>query len=57
LLDVPPQFCSIKITQAFRDFASTQMLAPKPSWREGGHGRMGEAFREKGGEICLPAAK
>lgn len=31
-------------------------LRPKPK-RKGGRAEMSEKFREKGGEICLPAAE
>jgi len=59
-----PKFCSMKITQEVRDFAAKQnagaetFLAAAPvseSEAEAGMREMSEAFREKGGEIYLPA--
>ncbi len=60
-----PKFCSMKITQEVRDFAAKQnqeadaFLAAKPSEAdaEAGMAEMSEKFREKGGEIYLPAAE
>jgi phosphomethylpyrimidine synthase len=40
-----PKFCSMKITQEVREFAQQGMT------------EMSETFREKGGEIYLPAAE
>ncbi|PAX06857.1 phosphomethylpyrimidine synthase ThiC [Sphingomonas lenta] len=56
-----PKFCSMKITQEVRDFAAKQnapadtFLAAKEVER--GMGEMAERFREKGGEVYLPAAE
>ncbi|TVV71469.1 phosphomethylpyrimidine synthase ThiC [Sphingomonas solaris] len=59
-----PKFCSMKITQEVRDFAATQnqpsssFLAAQPvasEDAEAGMAKMSETFREKGGEIYLPA--
>ena len=56
-----PKFCSMKITQEVRDFAAKQnagaetFLAVEEA--EAGMEQMSETFREKGGEIYLPAAE
>jgi len=56
-----PKFCSMKITQEVRDFAAKQdagavtFLAAEDA--EQGMAEMSERFREKGGEIYLPAAE
>ena len=64
-----PKFCSMKITQEVRDFAARQnsdsFLAAGPgpadlsadasAKAEAGMAEMSEKFREKGGEIYLPA--
>jgi phosphomethylpyrimidine synthase len=59
-----PKFCSMKITQEVRDFAAKQnasadtFLAATPvseAEAEEGMHKMSETFREKGGEIYLPA--
>jgi phosphomethylpyrimidine synthase len=59
-----PKFCSMKITQEVRDFAAKQnseadtFLAAQPvseGEAEAGMQQMSETFREKGGEIYLPA--
>jgi phosphomethylpyrimidine synthase len=59
-----PKFCSMKITQEVREFAARQnegvesFLAVKPiaaADAEAGMAEMSEKFREKGGEIYLPA--
>jgi phosphomethylpyrimidine synthase len=59
-----PKFCSMKITQEVRDFAAKQnqeadaFLAAAPvdeAEAEAGMAEMSEKFREKGGEIYLPA--
>jgi phosphomethylpyrimidine synthase len=59
-----PKFCSMKITQEVRDFAAKQnagaetFLAAAPAAdAEAGMAEMSEKFREKGGEIYLPAAE
>ncbi len=59
-----PKFCSMKITQEVRDFAAKQnsdsFLAAEPvapAAAEAGMAEMSERFREKGGEIYLPAAE
>jgi phosphomethylpyrimidine synthase len=61
-----PKFCSMKITQEVRDFAAKQnqsadaFLAATPNApaeAEAGMAEMSEKFREKGGEIYLPAAE
>ena len=54
-----PKFCSMKITQEVRDFAAKQN-APVESFiaagdAEAGMAGMSERFREKGGEVYLPA--
>ncbi|HYE27779.1 MAG TPA: phosphomethylpyrimidine synthase ThiC [Allosphingosinicella sp.] len=55
-----PKFCSMKITQDVRDFAARQnagadtFLAAEEANK--GMAEMSEKFREKGGEIYLPAA-
>ena len=60
-----PKFCSMKITQEVRDFAAKQnqgadaFIAAEPiaeADAEAGMAEMSEKFREKGGEIYLPAA-
>ncbi len=61
-----PKFCSMKITQEVRDFAAKQnepadsFLAAQPvseDEAEAGMAEMSEKFKEKGGEIYLPAAE
>jgi phosphomethylpyrimidine synthase len=61
-----PKFCSMKITQEVREFAARQnqgadsFLAATPippAEAEAGMAEMSEKFREKGGEIYLPAAE
>jgi phosphomethylpyrimidine synthase len=64
-----PKFCSMKITQEVRDFAAKQNQSadafiaagdaekPVPSEVEAGMAEMSEKFREKGGEIYLPAVE
>ncbi|MBB5713584.1 phosphomethylpyrimidine synthase ThiC [Sphingomonas aerophila] len=54
-----PKFCSMKITQEVRDFAAKQN-APVATFvaaeeAEAGMAGMSEKFREKGGEVYLPA--
>ncbi|RDE06157.1 phosphomethylpyrimidine synthase ThiC [Sphingomonas aracearum] len=56
-----PKFCSMKITQEVRDFAAKQN-APVETFvaagdAEAGMAEMSERFREKGGEVYLPAAE
>ena len=56
-----PKFCSMKITQEVRDFAATKN-APADTFiaagdAEAGMRAMSEVFKEKGGEIYLPAAE
>ena len=56
-----PKFCSMKITQEVRDFAAKQN-APVETFvaaedAEAGMAKMSETFREKGGEVYLPAAE
>jgi len=53
-----PKFCSMKITQEVRDFAATQNQ-PADAFiaAEEGMRAMSEVFKEKGGEIYLPAAE
>ncbi|KRB82641.1 phosphomethylpyrimidine synthase [Sphingomonas sp. Root710] len=56
-----PKFCSMKITQEVRDFAATQN-APVETFiaageAEAGMRAMSDVFKEKGGEIYLPAAE
>jgi len=57
-----PKFCSMKITQEVRDFAAKQnapadtfIAATSEADAEKGMAEMKEKFREKGGEIYLPA--
>jgi len=56
-----PKFCSMKITQEVRDFAATQNQPADAfiaaSDAEAGMRAMSEVFKEKGGEIYLPAAE
>jgi phosphomethylpyrimidine synthase len=59
-----PKFCSMKITQEVREFAARQnsdaFLAAEPiapADAEAGMAEMSEKFREKGGEIYLPAGE
>jgi len=66
-----PKFCSMKITQEVRDFAAKQNTdsfiaatehgtaapAVTAADAEAGMAEMSEKFREKGGEIYLPAAE
>ncbi|MEH3102857.1 MAG: phosphomethylpyrimidine synthase ThiC [Sphingomonas phyllosphaerae] len=54
-----PKFCSMKITQEVREFAAKQN-APVETFvaaadAEAGMAEMSERFREKGGEVYLPA--
>ena len=56
-----PKFCSMKITQEVRDFAAKQN-APVETFvaaeeAEAGMAGMSEVFREKGGEVYLPAGE
>ncbi|WEK44244.1 MAG: phosphomethylpyrimidine synthase ThiC [Candidatus Sphingomonas colombiensis] len=56
-----PKFCSMKITQEVREFAAKQN-APVETFvaaeeAEAGMAEMSEKFREKGGEVYLPAAE
>ena len=51
-----PKFCSMKITQEVRDFAAKQNSSADTFLEaENGMAEMSEKFREKGGEIYLPA--
>ena len=57
-----PKFCSMKITQEVRDFAARQnapadtfIAAGSEADAERGMAEMKEKFRERGGEIYLPA--
>ncbi|WBX83485.1 phosphomethylpyrimidine synthase ThiC [Sphingosinicella microcystinivorans] len=56
-----PKFCSMKITQEVRDFAAKQnqsadtFIAAEDAAK--GMAEMSEKFKEKGGEIYLPAAE
>ena len=56
-----PKFCSMKITQEVRDFAAKQNAGAETFLAAGdaakGMAEMSEKFREKGGEIYLPAAE
>ncbi|QAY76937.1 phosphomethylpyrimidine synthase ThiC [Sphingosinicella sp. BN140058] len=53
-----PKFCSMKITQEVRDFAAKQNASADTFLAaESGMAAMSEKFREKGGEIYLPAAE
>jgi phosphomethylpyrimidine synthase len=56
-----PKFCSMKITQEVRDFAAKQNQSADAfiaaGDAEAGMQEMSEKFREKGGEIYLPAAE
>jgi phosphomethylpyrimidine synthase len=63
-----PKFCSMKITQEVRDFAAKQnqsadaflaadLSAEASAKAEAGMAEMSEKFREKGGEIYLPAVE
>ena len=53
-----PKFCSMKITQEVREFAAKQNGAADSFLAaEAGMAEMSEKFREKGGEIYLPAAE
>jgi phosphomethylpyrimidine synthase len=63
-----PKFCSMKITQEVRDFAANQNAgadafiaadasAEASAKAEAGMAEMSDRFREKGGEIYLPAAE
>ncbi len=56
-----PKFCSMKITQEVREFAAKQN-APVETFvaaedAEAGMAAMSERFKEKGGEVYLPAAE
>jgi phosphomethylpyrimidine synthase len=44
-----PKFCSVKITQDVRDYAAAQAAA------EAGMQQKSAEFRERGGEVYLPA--
>jgi phosphomethylpyrimidine synthase len=54
-----PKFCSMKITQEVRDFAAKQNAGVETfvalQDAEAGMAEMSEVFKEKGGEIYLPA--
>jgi phosphomethylpyrimidine synthase len=51
-----PKFCSMKITQEVRDFAAKQNSGAETFLEaDKGMAEMSEKFREKGGEIYLPA--
>ena len=54
-----PKFCSMKITQEVRDFAAKQNAGVETfiaaTEAEAGMADMSERFREKGGEVYLPA--
>ncbi len=53
-----PKFCSMKITQEVRDFAAKQNASADIFLdAEKGMAEMSEKFKEKGGEIYLPAAE
>jgi phosphomethylpyrimidine synthase len=53
-----PKFCSMKITQEVRDFAAKQNASADTFLEaDAGMAEMSEKFREKGGEIYLPAAE
>jgi phosphomethylpyrimidine synthase len=55
-----PKFCSMKITQEVRDFAAKQNQSADAfiaADAQAGMAEMSEKFREKGGEIYLPAAE
>jgi phosphomethylpyrimidine synthase len=53
-----PKFCSMKITQEVRDFAAKQNASADTFLdAQQGMADMSEKFREKGGEIYLPAAE
>jgi len=63
-----PKFCSMKITQEVREFAAKQnqsadsflaadLSAEASAKAEAGMAEMSKRFREKGGEIYLPAAE
>jgi phosphomethylpyrimidine synthase len=67
-----PKFCSMKITQEVREFARGEPLADRPgdgspartrefalgeAETQAGMAEMSEKFREKGGEIYLPAVE
>jgi phosphomethylpyrimidine synthase len=59
-----PKFCSMKITQEVREFAARQnqsadsfLAAGTEADAEAGMAEMREVFKEKGGEIYLPAAE
>jgi hypothetical protein len=49
LQHVRPKFCSMKITQGVRDYAARQKEM------EAGMAGMSAEFRERGGEVYLPA--
>jgi phosphomethylpyrimidine synthase len=49
LQHVPPKFCSMKITQDVRDYAARLEAA------ETGMAQKSAEFRERGGEVYLPA--
>jgi len=52
-----PKFCSMKITQEVRDFAAKQNASADTFLAaEEGMAQMSDRFREKGGEIYIPAA-
>ncbi len=56
-----PKFCSMKISQEVREFAAKQnsgvdaFIAASPADAEAGMEAMSEVFKEKGGELYLPA--
>ncbi|MET1112618.1 MAG: phosphomethylpyrimidine synthase ThiC [Allosphingosinicella sp.] len=53
-----PKFCSMKITQEVRDFAAKQNSGADTFLEaDKGMAEMSEKFREKGGEIYLPAGE
>ena len=56
-----PKFCSMKISQEVRDFATAnpanEAEAGLPGEAEAGMAEMSQKFKESGGEIYLPAVK
>ena len=52
-----PKVCGVKITQEVGDFAVKQNASADTFLEANGMAEMSEKFRQKGGEIYVPAAE
>jgi phosphomethylpyrimidine synthase len=52
-----PKFCSMKITQDVRDYAAKLEAEAHAEAIEAGMQRMSAEFRQRGGEVYLPASE